>query len=67
MSTNNHLQMLRLSEVISLLGISRSSIYDKLNVKSPRYDASFPQPKKVGASAVRWRESDLEIWLESRI
>ena len=64
--TTNNLQMLRLPQVISLLGISRSSIYDKLDPKSPRYDSSFPQPKKLGASAVAWRLSDVEAWVNSR-
>ena len=29
-------------------------------------DGSFPEPLKVGVRAVRWRESEIEAWLETR-
>jgi len=28
-------------------------------------DGSFPEPLKVGVRAVRWRESEVEGWLEA--
>mgnify|MGYP000107790649 FL=1 len=37
------LRILRMTELTMMLGISRSSIYEKLNPKSKYYDASFPQ------------------------
>jgi prophage regulatory protein len=36
------IQMLRLHELIKLIGLSRSSIYDRLNPRSKRYDPDFP-------------------------
>ena len=29
-------------------------------------DGEFPRPVKVGPAAVRWRESDITAWVESR-
>lgn len=60
-------QMLRIGEVEKLLGVNRSTVYDWMDVKSKRYDASFPKQVKVGARAVRWVESQLSAWIESKI
>lgn len=50
------------------LGLSRSTIYDKINPGSPRYDAIFPKPIRLGnGSAVGWIENEVEIWLRGRI
>ncbi len=48
--------------------LSRSTIYDKINPASPRYDASFPKPIRLGnGAAVGWIESEVENWLQSQI
>ena len=60
MSTATTGRLLRLSEVIALTGYSCSSIYRKMR------DVSFPEPLKMGARAVRWRESEIEAWLAAR-
>lgn len=67
MSTlQNTVQMLRLHELIKLIGLSRSSIYDRLNRRSKRYDPDFPQPVKLN-NASRWSLSEVEAWIESKI
>ncbi|MHA3055358.1 AlpA family phage regulatory protein [Acinetobacter sp. ANC 4633] len=60
------IQILRLKEVVHTTGISRSSLYEKLNPKSRRYDPSFPTPIKIGASAVGWFQHELNDWLLSK-
>lgn len=61
------LRVLRIKEVIHLVGLSRSAIYDRINPKSPRYDESFPKPLKLGMNsrniAVGWLERDLTQWM----
>ena len=59
------LQCLSLKELIQLTGISRSSIYDRLNPRSKRYDPEFPKPIKFG-HLTRWRASEVENWIESK-
>ncbi len=56
----NH-QILRLPEVKSRVGLSRSSIYLKIS------NASFPKPIVLGERAVGWLESDINNWLEEQI
>ena len=47
-------------EVERRTGLSRSTIYRKMS------DGSFPVPLKVSARAVRWRESEIRAYVDSR-
>jgi prophage regulatory protein len=49
-----------------LCGIGRTTLYDKMNPKSKRYDATFPRPIKLSLSAVGWFEQDIVDWLNSK-
>ena len=53
-------KLLRRPEVESRTGLSRSTIYGWMA------NGQFPQPVKLGARLVAWRESDVTAWLESR-
>lgn len=59
----NHI--IRLKELVALTGLSRSTIYDKQNPKSPRFDPSFPKKIHLGARAVGWFQEEIEVWLNS--
>lgn len=52
--------LLRRPEVEFRTGLSRSTIYDWMK------RGEFPQPVKLGARLVAWRESDIRAWLETR-
>ena len=53
-------RLLKRIQVEEITGLSRSSIY-RLMARG-----EFPRPVRVGPAAVRWRESDITAWLESR-
>jgi len=59
-------RMLRLKAVITKTGVARSTIYDWLNPKSPRYDDSFPKQRRLGQQSVGWLESEIDEWLLQR-
>lgn len=59
-------RVLRLCDVINMLGISRSTVYEKLNPKSRRYDPTFPKGFKLSSSAVGWKASDIVSWIDQR-
>jgi prophage regulatory protein len=62
------LTILRRRDLETRLKLSRSTIYDKINPDSPRYDASFPKPIRLGnGSAVGWIEGEIEDWLRGKI
>ena len=54
-------KILRLKDVISCIGLSRSSIYSKVQ------DGSFPPPIKLGARAIGWPEDVITDWINQRI
>ena len=53
-------RLLRRRDVERITSISRASIYRLMR------DGRFPEPLKVGPRAVRWRESEINSWLEGR-
>ena len=61
-------QFIRLPEVINLTGLSRSSIYARINPDSPYYDPSFPKQKKLSPrkrGSVVWFQHEIENWMKS--
>lgn len=61
------LAILRRKKVEKRTGLSKSTIYDRLDIHSPRYDPDFPKPVHLGGHAVGWIESEIEAWLELQI
>ncbi|WP_460385228.1 helix-turn-helix transcriptional regulator [Pseudomonas amygdali] len=53
-------------QVQDRIGLSRSTIYDRMDPNSPRFDSTFPRPVKLGASAIGWFESAITEWLKQR-
>lgn len=53
--------ILRLPKVISLTGLSRSSIYARVK------RSEFPKPISLGERAVGWVESEILDWIDQRI
>ena len=53
--------ILRLPKVMTISGLSRSSIYARIAQNE------FPKPISLGGRAIGWLESDIEKWLEQRI
>ncbi|MBM1020185.1 AlpA family phage regulatory protein [Enterobacter sp. A11] len=64
--TKNFVQILRIPVVAKHLGVGKSTIYDWMNEKSPRYDPTFPRPIRLGKSSVGWLASELDEWLLNR-
>jgi len=65
------LAILRLKQAASRIGLRRSSIYDRLNPKSPRFDPSFPKPIVLGQGertrAIGFIEAEVEEWIQRQI
>jgi len=54
-------KLIRLPEVTSETGLSRSTIYQKIK------RGEFPPPIRLGARAVAWESSAIEEWIEEKI
>ena len=59
------LAILRLKQLEQQVGLKRSSIYEKMNPKSDRYDPTFPVMVSLGERSVGWYQHEVEAWLES--
>lgn len=52
-------QFLRLPAVISMTGIPRSSLYEKVA------SGSFPEPVRIGERCIAWRLSSITSWMNT--
>lgn len=57
--------IIRLPLLMTLTGLSRSTLYDKQNPKCKRFDPTFPKRVSLGERAVGWRLGDVEAWLNA--
>ncbi len=60
-ATNPPIRILRLPEVVARTGLSRSTIYLRLE------QGRFPRPIALGGRAVGWIESEIDAWIRERI
>ena len=54
-------RFLRLPEVLARTGLSRSTIYVRLE------QGRFPRPVSLGGRAVGWIEAEVDEWMRERI
>ena len=59
--TRRQVRFLRLPEVMARTGLSRSTIYVRLE------QGRFPKPVSLGARAVGWIEAEVDEWMRERI
>lgn len=59
-------RVIRLPGCLSIVGLSRSTIFDISNPKSPRYDPTFPKKVRIGLRAVGWFEDEIYAWTASK-
>lgn len=61
-------RLIRRKEVEQVIGLSRSTIYARLDKNSPQFDETFPRPVNLGnAKSVAWVEAEIQAWIASRI
>ena len=59
--TRGQVRFLRLPEVMARTGLSRSTIYVRLD------QGRFPRPVSLGGRAVGWIEAEVNEWIRERI
>jgi prophage regulatory protein len=58
---NTEHQIIKLPSVINIAGISRTSIYNRIE------DGTFPKQISLGERSVGWIKSEILEWINSRI
>lgn len=61
------LTILRRKQVEARIQLGRSTIYDRMNPKSPQFDPEFPKPISIGVRAVGWIEAEIDAWLAAQV
>ena len=59
-------KIIRWNELIEMVKLSRSTLSDKMNPRSLRYDASFPKRVHLGIKSVGWLEHEVVAWINSK-
>lgn len=63
--------LLRLKSVAAKTGLGESSIYNRMNPKSPYYDPDFPKQASLAApgtrGAVAWDSDEIDAWVALRL
>lgn len=60
-------RLLRVSQLVKKLSVSRSTLYAWLCQRSAYFVPSFPQPLRLGdGRSVFWVESEIDAWLQSQ-
>jgi len=55
------MRFLRLNDVMTKTGLSRSSIYKQMSINA------FPRHVKLGARIVAWHESAIDNWISNKL
>ncbi len=58
---NTAIRLIRLSEVLAMTGLSRSSMYRSIEEKQ------FPEQVQLGGRAVAWVESEVQEWISQKV
>lgn len=56
--------IIRLNTLLALVGMSRSTVYNRISPNSKYYDPMFPKPVRLGAKAVGWILADVYAYIE---
>lgn len=65
------LTILRRKQLEARIGLSRSTIYSRINPSSSSYDPTFPKPVELGQGMLKppvgWIEAEVDAWLSAQI
>lgn len=59
--------ILRFNKVCELIGLSRSTLYTRLDPKNAYYDPSFPKPFPYGPRLVCFDKASVDEWIQQHI
>lgn len=59
-------QLYRIRDVLERTGLSKSSLYDLLNTKSPRHDPTAPRPFALGARSRAFLAEEVDAWIAAK-
>lgn len=61
-----YLKIIRHPETYKKLGIGRTTYFNMINEKSPRFDRSFPKRVHISCRCIGFYEHEVDAWILSR-
>ena len=60
-------QLINLKQVVELIGVCRSTIYEMMDENSPYYDSTFPKKVKITQNRIGWSAWEINQWIEAKL
>jgi len=61
----DEMRIIRLKELMLMTGLSRATVFNKMNDTHSQFDDAFPRSIKLGKSSTGWLQHELIEWIES--
>ena len=60
-------KLINLKQVVKLIGVCRSTIYEMMDENSPYYDPTFPKKVKITQNRIGWSAWEINQWIEAKL
>lgn len=60
-------QLISIKQVVELVGVGRSTIYEMMDENSPYYDPTFPKKVKITQNRIGWSAYEIHQWIEDKL
>ena len=60
-------QLISIKQVVELVGVGRSTIYEMIDKNSPYYDPTFPKKVKITQNRIDWSAYEIHQWIENKL
>ena len=60
-------QLISIKQVVELVGVGRSTIYEMMDENSLYYDSTFPKRVKITQNRIGWSAYEIHQWIERKL
>ncbi|MBF7693268.1 helix-turn-helix transcriptional regulator [Acinetobacter pollinis] len=60
-------QLISIKQVVEIVGVGRSTIYEMTNEDSPYYDSTFPKKVTITSKRIGWSAWEIHQWIEMKL
>lgn len=60
-------QLINIKQVVEIVGVSRSTIYEMMDEDSQYYDSTFPKKVTITSKRIGWSAWEIHQWIESKL
>ena len=60
-------QLISIKQVMEIVGVGRSTIYEMIDKNSPYYDPTFPKKVKITQNRIDWSAYQIHQWIENKL